>query len=500
VPAETRRFLDEFDVVKKARKIEESQTSQSTVLDLLDEGFQEDLELRKELRQNASDMISGLWSCWRLDCGKYTSENLAFIWLEWAETLPPFRLIDELEAAAREFQECVVGCKEKPMKVFSILKLVLELRYDILLRLREVLHSCLSEGCATSLVKAFSVSLKIHIRTRIMTKFSLVIDPIIPILSIIAYLICAVSCVAVFVFGLVKRLIKVQPSTSVIFFLIFGLLLMRVGIWSAVINSVFADRKNFVTEHLGFQEARLLYFGIFVQICLISSLFVFLLNWISAMESLEKWSERTTKVVRVVAIGCWGGITIAAIVVFSISMWLYYSQDIRDVNKEVALFFAGPAYFAFAVVMLVLVVILLTFTWTGLKSLKKNSSKIDDGLAFQSLYQMIIVFVVVGLAVMLMCVTALVTVGFSGSFAPVVADTQANTIYLSPVPAWFRELLGKIVPEVIISLSLLYYVAQAWVSAAKMQSSQKGSNFVEMNEPLILKEEEQGKVPSAYDV
>jgi hypothetical protein len=110
------------------------------------------------------------------------------------------------------------------------------------------------------------------------------------------------------------------------------------------------------------------------------------------------------------------------------------------------------------------------------------------------------VFVVVGLAAMLMCVAGLVTVGFSGSFAPLVQNPHGESWIHSPVPTWFRELLGKIVPEVIISLSLLYYVAQAWVSAAKMQNSQKGSNFVEMNEPLIVKEEEQGKIPSAYDV
>jgi hypothetical protein len=312
-------------------------------------------------------------------------------------------------------------------------------------------------------------------------------------------LICAVGCAVVFVFGLVKKLIKVQPSTSAIFFLIFGLLLMRVGIWSAIINSVFTERKD-ITEVsgpvLGLEETLLLSSGILVQACFISCLFVFLLNWISAMESLDKWSARTTKVVRVVVIGCWGGIVIAAIVLFSITLRFYYSQN---VSKAHGLLFAGPAYFAFTVVMLVLVVILLAFTWTGLKSLKKNSSKIDDGLAFQSLYQMIIVFVVVGLAAMLMCVAGLVTVGFSGSFGPAVVN-EAGDVTMSPVPAWFREILGKIVPEVIISLSLLYYVAQAWMSAAKMQNSQKGSNFVEMNEPLIVKEEEQGKIPSAYDV
>jgi hypothetical protein len=158
--------LDEFDVVQKVREIEGSkgslQGNSGAVWDLLDEGFQEDVELRKELRQNASDLISRMRSCWSFDCGRYTGENAMGVWFKWAETFPPFRLIDELEAAGREFRECFVGCRQKPLKFSSLLKLIVELRYDTELRLKEVLHSCFSEGCATSLDKAFSVTLNLN--------------------------------------------------------------------------------------------------------------------------------------------------------------------------------------------------------------------------------------------------------------------------------------------------------------------------------------------------
>jgi hypothetical protein len=440
------------------------------------------------------------------------------VWSEWAETFAPFHLIVELEAAQLEYKKCFAGCQEKLFRAASVAKVFLELRFEITLLMKQLLQSCVSEDCAAALDKEFSrvylleqISYAVNTLSVGMVLFifhfvalififffffssSSNLDPIIPILSIIAYLICAVSCVVVFVFGAWKKLIKVQPSTSAIFFLIFGLLLLRVGLWSAVINFFFVKQTAPTSRVTGVPEVLLSAFGVLVQACFISCLFVFLLNWVSAMESLDEWSEKMTKGVRAVAIACWCGTVIAAIVLFSLMLRVFSSGDYAPFSLPLT----GPAYFAFAVLMLILVVILLGFTSIGLKSLKKNSSKSDDGLAFRSLYQMIIVFVVVGFAAMLMCVVAVVTVAFSGSFSSLV--TPQKSVIENPVPVWFREFVGKIVPEVIISLSLLYYVAQAWVSAAKVQSSQRGSNFVEMNEPLILNEEEQGKIPSAYDL